>query len=142
MSKEVESYVNKLFLKLGFGELGVNVAEDKYIFEHGGVHFTFEALALAGGGGDFPEFEGLAAIIVSVPVCSYPDLKSIPSQDLMSWLTEPPMFGSLFLQADDEGKPELFLKQETALSGDEDADLMALLFVLDNLHSQFVDRSH
>ena len=60
---------------------------------------------------------------------------------MLSWLANPPMFGSIFLQADEDGKPQLCLKQETALSGDFDADFAALLFVLDNLYGQYQDRA-
>jgi hypothetical protein len=141
-TEEVEDYVNKLFMKLGFGELGVNAFEDKYYFEVGDAHFTYEPVGIVGGGdGIFPDYKGLGAVVVSIVVRSYDSLKSIPGNELLSWLTTPPMFGSVFLEADEEGKPQLSLKQETVLSGNVKDDLSALIFVLDNLYGQYQDRS-
>ena len=55
---DVETYVNKLFIKLGFGELGVNLSQDQYTFEVGGTQFIYEPVIVGGGGQDFfPEFE-------------------------------------------------------------------------------------
>lgn len=141
-TEDVEDYVNKLFMKVGFGEIGVDVHEDKYFFEVGNARFTYEPVGLVGGGdGIFPEYVGLGAIIVSIAVRSYASLKAIPSSELVSWLATPPMFGSVFLEADEDGRPQLCLKQETVLSGDVKADVSALIFTLDNLYGQYQDRS-
>lgn len=139
--EDIDTYVNRLFINLGFGELGVNIFNDQYTFEVGGALFYFEPLVVQGGGDNlFPNYES-GALVVTVIVREFENIDSIPSKEMLSWLAMPPMFGSLFLQADEDGKPQLRLKQETALSGDLDSDVIALLFVLDNLYGQFQERS-
>ena len=134
MSDSLEDYVNKIFRKLGFGEVGVNVVDDNYFFEVQGQRFIYEGSAIAGGGdGVFPEYEGVGMLSVTTSVIEWPNLSDISPRDMLEWLTNPPMFGSVFLQSSASGGVELAAKQETVLSGELDSDLLGVLSVLDNL---------